>query len=54
MSDRMIVMNKGKIEEMGSADAIYGDPKTEYTKSLIDAIPKGQLKDIEQRMGVLQ
>lgn len=54
MSDRMIVMNQGKIEEMGSADAIYGDPKTEYTKSLIDAIPKGQLKDIESRVEVLQ
>ena len=27
MSDRMIVMNKGKIEEMGAADAIYANPQ---------------------------
>jgi len=42
MSDRMIVMNKGKIEEAGDADEIYNNPKTEYTKKLIQAIPKGK------------
>lgn len=41
MSDRMIVMNKGKIEEMGLSDEIYYHPKSEYTKRLIAAIPKG-------------
>jgi peptide/nickel transport system ATP-binding protein len=41
MSDRMMVMNKGKIEEMGDADEIYNHPKSEYTKRLIAAIPKG-------------
>nr|WP_317235236.1 ABC transporter ATP-binding protein [Niabella ginsengisoli] len=39
-SDRIIVMNKGQIEEMGQADDIYEHPKTEYTKRLIEAIPK--------------
>jgi peptide/nickel transport system ATP-binding protein len=39
MSDRMIVMNKGKIEEMGDPDAIYANPQSEYTKKLIRAIP---------------
>ncbi|MDF2437825.1 MAG: yliA [Bacteroidota bacterium] len=47
MSDRMVVMNKGKVEEMGDADAIYNNPQTEYTKNLIGAIPKGQLEDIK-------
>ena len=41
MGDQLIVMNKGKIEEIGDADAIYKTPKTAYTKKLIDAIPKG-------------
>ncbi|MEI7801859.1 MAG: ABC transporter ATP-binding protein [Bacteroidota bacterium] len=41
MSDRMVVMNKGKIEEMGLADEIYYNPKSDYTKRLIAAIPKG-------------
>ena len=39
--DRMVVMNKqGKIERYGECDEIYKDPQTEYTKSLIEAIPK--------------
>lgn len=41
MSDRMIVMNKGKIEEMGDPDQIYRQPATEYTRKLINAIPRG-------------
>jgi peptide/nickel transport system ATP-binding protein len=47
MSDRMIVMNKGKIEEIGKADDIYNNPSTEYTRKLIAAIPKGELEDIK-------
>lgn len=39
MSDRMIVMNKGKIEEYGDPDVIYVNPSTPYTQSLIEAIP---------------
>ncbi|HKJ06043.1 MAG TPA: ABC transporter ATP-binding protein [Flavobacteriaceae bacterium] len=41
MSDQLVVMNNGKIEEKGEADSIYKAPKTSYTKKLIDAIPKG-------------
>ncbi len=41
MSDQLLVMNKGKIEESGEADSIYDNPKTDYTKKLIEAIPKG-------------
>ena len=32
-------MNKGKIEESGSADDIYFNPQKEYTKKLIASIP---------------
>lgn len=41
MADQLVVMNKGKIEEIDDADVIYKNPKTNYTKTLIDAIPKG-------------
>ena len=41
MSDQVLVMNKGKIEEMADADELYAHPKSEYTKKLIEAIPKG-------------
>jgi peptide/nickel transport system ATP-binding protein len=40
MSDRLIVMKNGKIEEMGEADAVYKNPKSEYTKLLLASIPK--------------
>ncbi len=49
MSDRMVVMNKGKIEEMGPADDIYNHPQRAYTQKLISAIPKGELEDIKRR-----
>ncbi len=42
MSDQLLVMNKGKIEEQGDADLIYENPKRDYTKKLIHAIPKGK------------
>ncbi|MGB0929329.1 MAG: ABC transporter ATP-binding protein [Chitinophagales bacterium] len=51
MSDRMIVMNNGKIEEMGLADEIYHNPQKEYTQKLIDAIPEGKVEDIIRRVG---
>ena len=39
ISDRMIVMNKGRIEEEGFPEDIYHHPKAEYTQKLIAAIP---------------
>ena len=39
MSDQLLVMNKGKIEEIGDADEIYANPQKAYTKALIEAIP---------------
>ncbi|WP_316747813.1 ABC transporter ATP-binding protein [Pedobacter gandavensis] len=45
ISDRIIVMNKGKIEELGFPEEIYFHPKAEYTKRLIAAIPGKVNKD---------
>ena len=39
ISDRMIVMNKGKVEEAGFPEDIYNHPQAGYTKRLIAAIP---------------
>ncbi len=50
MSDRMVVMQEGVVEEMGDADQIYNSPKTDYTKRLIDAIPEGKLEDIKAHL----
>ena len=42
MSDRIMVMNKGKIEEIGTSAEIYRHPKSDYTRKLIDSIPTGE------------
>jgi peptide/nickel transport system ATP-binding protein len=39
MSDRIMVMNKGKIEEIGDADSVFKSPQSSYTQKLLDAIP---------------
>ncbi|HCY00508.1 MAG TPA: ABC transporter ATP-binding protein, partial [Bacteroidales bacterium] len=39
MSNRILVMYKGEIVEVGFADELYANPKTAYTKKLIEAIP---------------
>jgi peptide/nickel transport system ATP-binding protein len=39
MSDTMIVMRNGKIEEMGEARAVYEDPRSAYTRNLLSSIP---------------
>ncbi len=39
MSDRILVMDKGRIEESGEAEAVYDHPQSEYTKKLIGSIP---------------
>ena len=44
MADQLVVMNAGEIEEIGDADEIYENPRKDYTKRLIDAIPKGLKK----------
>lgn len=41
MADQLLVMNQGQIEEFGEADAIYKNPKSDYTQNLIASIPKG-------------
>jgi peptide/nickel transport system ATP-binding protein len=39
MADRLVVMKEGKIIEMGDADQIYENPREEYTRLLLQAIP---------------
>ena len=50
MSDRMVVMQNGKIEEMGDADQIYSEAKTPYTQRLIAAIPEGRKENIKNNV----
>lgn len=40
MSDRILVINKGREEEINSAEAIINSPQSEYTQKLIASIPE--------------
>ncbi len=40
MSDRIMVMQEGRIIESGNAEAVYRHPESEYTRQLLAAIPK--------------
>ncbi len=50
ISDRILVMQDGVIVESGFSDEIYTHPKSDYTKKLLDAIPKGSPEDIRKAM----
>ncbi len=47
ISDRILVMQHGRIVEEGSADKIFYDPSNEYTRKLVDAIPGKSLSGID-------
>lgn len=49
MSDRIMVMNRGKIEEIGPAEQIYRQPQQAYTRQLIASIPSGNLAQIQEK-----
>lgn len=51
MSDRIIVMNKGKIEEIESSEQLYKAPEKDYTRQLIASIPTGSLDRIKAQQG---
>ncbi|MDH2344061.1 MULTISPECIES: ABC transporter ATP-binding protein [unclassified Bradyrhizobium] len=40
ISDRVLVMNQGRVVESGEADEIFLNPRAEYTKRLVAAVPR--------------
>jgi peptide/nickel transport system ATP-binding protein len=40
MSDRIMVMHRGRIIESGESEQVYNQPQLEYTQKLLAAIPK--------------
>ena len=40
MSDDIAVMKQGRIEEFGTANDIYENPQSDYTRELLDAVPR--------------
>jgi oligopeptide transport system ATP-binding protein len=50
ISDRIAVMNKGKIVEQGSADQVCESPRDEYTKKLLAAVPIPDPRESRERV----
>ncbi len=40
MADRILVMRQGQIVETGTPDSLFLHPQTDYTRTLLDAIPR--------------
>ena len=40
ISDHVLVMHRGKLVESASAEEIYREPKADYTRKLLDAVPR--------------
>jgi oligopeptide transport system ATP-binding protein len=49
MSDRIAVMNKGKLVEIGPAAQVYNDPQEDYTKALLAAVPVPDPRRMRER-----
>ncbi len=49
MSDRIAVMNKGKIVETGQAEQVYKSPQDEYTRALLAAVPVPDPRRMRER-----
>ena len=49
MSDRIAVMNRGKLIELGPAEEVYSQPKEAYTQALLSAVPIPDPRAMKQR-----
>jgi oligopeptide transport system ATP-binding protein len=49
MSDRIAVMNQGKLVELGPAEEVYHNPKEEYTRALLSAVPVPDPRKMKER-----
>jgi oligopeptide transport system ATP-binding protein len=49
MSDRIAVMNEGKIVEVGLAEEVYGRPREDYTRELLAAVPIPDPRKMKER-----
>ena len=49
MSDRIAVMNRGKIVEEGPAEKVYSEPQDPYTQALLAAVPVPDPRRMRER-----
>lgn len=52
-AERVYVMQSGEVKEFGSTNAIFKTPKTEYTKTLLDAEPEGAKEPVKKTQDIV-
>jgi peptide/nickel transport system ATP-binding protein len=53
LCDRIAVIYRGKVMEVGTGEAVIRDPRHPYTQALIDALPKFRTQGTVERYGTL-
>ncbi|BAL81567.1 ABC transporter ATP-binding protein [Caldisericum exile] len=54
MSDRVVVMNKGMIEQVGTPQEIYNNPKTHFVASFVGTLNFINTKVVDKNKGILE
>ncbi|WP_035676415.1 dipeptide ABC transporter ATP-binding protein [Bradyrhizobium liaoningense] len=49
VADRVVVLRHGKVVEQGTVEEVLRNPKADYTRELIDAVPKARLGEIRRK-----
>ena len=52
-AERVYVMQNGEVKEFGSTDVIFKTPKTEYTRTLLDAEPEGDKEPVKKTQDIV-
>ena len=52
-AERVYVMQSGEVKEFGSTGVIFKTPKTEYTRTLLDAEPEGDKEPVKKTQDIV-
>ncbi|MGZ6345790.1 MAG: ABC transporter ATP-binding protein, partial [Candidatus Limnocylindrales bacterium] len=54
ISDRVVVMSRGRIEEVGTPSQIYAEPRSEFTASFIGAMNEFPVRIVSRPAGLVE